>query len=253
MISFAWLRDFAHQAAVWQLALAIIVAFGGLYVSMAGIALWLTRRLLPQAGIGAIIDRRPLRPAQVKGEIGRSLISIAIFAAYGVLTIAADRAGWISIRWWESAGRFMVDLTIMTLWNEIHFYACHRFLHLPWWYRRVHIVHHQSVVPTPFSTYSFHWCEAALLSSVMILLLLVMPLGIGTVLLFPAISLALNSIGHMNYAIFPHKLSSAIPAACRRHTMHHGRVHGNFGFYLPWLDALLHTRIANHEPPETPP
>jgi sterol desaturase/sphingolipid hydroxylase (fatty acid hydroxylase superfamily) len=113
--------------------------------------------------------------------------------------------------------------------------------------RHVHYVHHRSSVPTPFSTYAFHWVEAAMLSSVMILLLMVWDLGIGTVLLFPVVSLLLNNIGHMNYAVFPKATSDQLPSACLRHTLHHTRVRGNYGFYLPWLDQVLRTRIAGRE------
>ena len=83
----------------------------------------------------------------------------------------------------------------------------------------------------------------------MILLLLVWPLDIVSIIVFPGISLFANSIGHMNYAVFPDKAHGDLFAACQRHTDHHTRWSGNFGFYLPWLDRWLGTRVPRKRPP----
>lgn len=243
MIGYDEIRRLVDGAALWEVAVAVGLGFGAIYVGLAGLCLLATRRVLPRLGIGALIDPRPLPAGQVRGEILRSLSSITIFAGYGTLTVWAERVGAVAIIWAPSPGRILLGLVVLTLWNELHFYGCHRLLHTRWLYRTVHVVHHRSVVPTPFSTYSFHPVEAAMLSSVMILLLLVWPLDIVTIVVFPLVSLIANSIGHMNYAVFPAKHSGELLAACQRHTAHHTRVTGNYGFYLPWLDRWLSTRL----------
>lgn len=237
------LRDLVDASPLWAIGLAVGFGFLAIYLGLAGLSCWLTRRVLPARGIGQLIDGRALAPGQIVGEIRRSLVSIAIFAAYGVVTVAAERAGWVTFIWDPTPLRMVSDLVLLFLWNEVHFWCCHRLLHVPWLYRRVHVVHHRSVVPTPFTTYSFHWIEATLLSSVMLLLLLVWPLDIVAIIVFPLISLVANSIGHMNYAVFPDKGHDDLLAACQRHTAHHTRVTGNYGFYLPWIDRILGTRI----------
>ena len=68
-------------------------------------------------------------------------------------------------------------------------------------------------------------------------------LDIVSIIVFPLVSLVANSIGHMNYAVFPHKSTGDLLAACQRHTAHHTRWAGNYGFYLPWLDRWLSTRL----------
>jgi lathosterol oxidase len=228
---------------VWLIGVFIGVAFAAIYLAYAWISLLATRHVLPGLGIGALIEKRPLAPGQVRLEIVGSLVSIAIFAVYGVISVLAERRGVITINWHPAPFTILVNLVLLTLWNEVHFYACHRFLHTRWLYRKVHAVHHRSIVPTPFSTFSFHWFEATLLSSVMILALLVWPLDIITIVIFPGISLIGNSIGHMNYAVFLDKSESELLAACQRHTAHHTRWSGNYGFYLPWLDQWLSTRV----------
>ena len=227
----------------WLIGLIIGVGFTAIYLSYAWLSLLVTRRVLPSLGIGALIEKRPLAAGQIRSEVVASISSIAIFSAYGVLTIFAERSAIISIDWQPSLSVVFVNLLILTLWNELHFYTCHRSLHTRWLYQKVHCVHHRSIVPTPFSTFSFHWFEASLLSSVMILLLLVWPLDIVIIIVFPGISLIGNSIGHMNYAVFPHKAHAELLAACQRHTAHHTRWSGNYGFYLPWLDRWFSTRV----------
>lgn len=228
---------------LWTIGALVGAGFTLVYLGYAGISLLATRRVLPRLRIGALIEDRPLRDGQVRDEIGHSLVSIGIFAGYAVLTVWAERRGLVTIDWSPGGSTVALNLVLLTLWNEVHFYACHRLLHTRWLYRRVHAVHHRSVVPTPFTTFSFHWVEATALSSVMILLLLVWPLDIVTVITFPLVSLVANSIGHMNYAVFPDKDPGELLAACQRHTAHHTRWNGNYGFYLPWLDRWLGTTL----------
>ena len=221
LVSLDALHTAVDGASYVTVAFVVGVAFSSLYLGYAGLALLMTRRVLPAWGVGQLIEPRALAPGQVQNEIRHSLVSIGIFTGYGVVMVAAERHDWVTMDWSPSLPSIGVNLIVLIIWNEIHFYACHRLLHTRWLYRRVHVVHHRSVVPTPFTTFSFHWVEATMLSSVMLLLLCVWPLDIVTVSLFPAISLIANSIGHMNYAVFPRKRPSELFAACQRHTAHH--------------------------------
>jgi lathosterol oxidase len=243
MIDLTWMKESLSSLALWQIFLAITVGFSAMYFSLAAVSLLLTRRVFPALGIGKTIDERPLRKGQIKVEILNSFVSILIFAGYGILTLWADQNNWLHIDWFYSHERFAIDLLLLFFWNELHFYCCHRALHHPWFYKKVHQHHHRSVVPTPFATYSFHWFEAFLLSSVMILFLLFYNLTFAMVLFFPLVSLFINNIGHMNYAIFDKKPSTAFFSSCKRHTTHHGKTHGNFGFFLSWFDRWFSTRL----------
>lgn len=245
MIDLNWINITLSAMAWWQIIGIIIIGFGAMYFSLAGFSLLMTQKILPALEIGSIIDMRPLRRRQIRNEICYSSISIIMFALYGGITLLADRIGWINIDWFFTPGRFMRDLIVLFFWNEIHFYACHRLLHTPWLFRYVHQRHHRSIVPTPFSTYSFHWFEAVLLSSVMITCMVFYDLSFAMVLFFPAFSLLINNIGHMNYAIFPNKPATYLFASCKRHTLHHTRIHGNFGFFLPWIDRFLRTNFED--------
>jgi sterol desaturase/sphingolipid hydroxylase (fatty acid hydroxylase superfamily) len=210
-----------------------------IYFGYAGVALALTRHALPRLGIGAPVDRRELRPGQIAKEIRRSLVSIGIFGLLTVGQVAALRAGWISLAWDAKPQAIAIQLVALFLWNEIHFYLCHWLLHTRWLFRHVHRIHHESIVPTPFSTYSFHWVEAAMLGSVLFVATLVYdfhPLALGSL---PLLSLLLNTIGHWNYDVFAGRRRSASV----EHSLHHRLVQGNYGFYLPILDRWFSTKL----------
>ena len=227
----------AGHAAVYATGL---VAFLLLYFSFAGLGWWLSRRLLPAWGVGSLVDLRPLREHQIAMEIQRSLLSIAVFAGYGWLTTQAYLHGWVDVDWRASWAKIAANVIVLFVWNELHFFLCHRLLHTPWLYRHVHRFHHESVTPTPFSTYSFHCFEAALLGSVMITAMLWHTFSIWALMLLPVMSLLFNTIGHGNYNVFA---GTRLRSASAEHASHHRFVSGYYGFYFPVLDRLFGTKL----------
>jgi lathosterol oxidase len=239
----ALLLSLTNRARTLEIFAIASLGFAAIYFGLGGLTAWITGAL-SRRGVGRVIDTRTLVRHQVRDEVLRSLVSIAIFGGYGVLTLALEARGWVHLRWTLDGPRLLADLVVMTVWNELHFYACHRLLHTKWLYRHVHLVHHRSVRPTPWSTYSFHPLEALLLGSVMVTALVFWDLTIFGAILYPLVSLSMNVLGHANYALSD---EGALGNASVRHSLHHQRVRGNFGFLVPWLDAGLRTRFAAPE------
>ena len=97
-------------------------------------------------------------------EIARSVVSASISIAFDLLARlilaphAPLRRGFGSLTPVDAAVAVAVVGFI-----EVHFYCIHRALHeVPWLFRKVHSVHHQSRNPNPFSGLSFHPVEGAL-------------------------------------------------------------------------------------------
>lgn len=221
---------------------ASLAAFLFLYFGFALGGLLLTRWVLPRLRIGAVVDSRPLRDGQIAREIRRSLVSIVIFAGYSVVLFECWRGRVFQIESSVSWARAGVELAVLILWNEVHFYGIHRFLHTRWLYGRVHRIHHESVVPTPFSTYSFHWVEATLLGSVPILPVLSWTFSLTALAGLPVASIFFNTIGHWNYNIYGK--GSRIYSASVEHGLHHRRVSGNYGFYVRFPDRWAGTTLS---------
>ncbi len=227
---------------------AVVVGwFALLYFGFALGAQALRTKVLPNLGVGAVIDTRPLKEGQIKREIGLSLVSILIFGGFGVLTAWALTQGWVRITTQLEPSVIVLDCLLIFFWNELHFYVAHRLLHTPWLLRHAHAQHHRSQVATPFSTYAFHWIEGLLLGSVMITGMLFHDFHVAAVLLLPLLSIAANTAGHFNYDPFPSLSQRNLLSMTRRHALHHSRGTKNYGFLLSWPDRIFGTEL---DPPE---
>jgi sterol desaturase/sphingolipid hydroxylase (fatty acid hydroxylase superfamily) len=85
---------------------------------------------------------------------------VPIWTAYEVLThwlFANGHIPWLA--WSTNKVWFVVLMLLVPLWREVHFYAVHRLIHVPWLYRRVHSLHHRNTNPGPWSGLSMHPVE----------------------------------------------------------------------------------------------
>jgi sterol desaturase/sphingolipid hydroxylase (fatty acid hydroxylase superfamily) len=175
----------------------------------------------------------------VRKEIQSSLLSVFVFALLGVPVLFGLKSGFFRIDFPFSAPRFFTETLALFLWNELHFFAMHRLLHIPLLFRFAHHAHHASLTTTPFSAYSFHWLEALLLGSVMPLAMLAHDFSFWSLLTLPIFSLALNALGHSNRDFFPRHPPEHVLGFSRRHARHHTDPRRHFGFSLPYLDRLF--------------
>jgi sterol desaturase/sphingolipid hydroxylase (fatty acid hydroxylase superfamily) len=231
-----------------SLALVFAVTAGGfllIYFGVGGLTHLLVTRVFPALHVGRPIAERALAPGQLAREIRQSLVSIAIFGGYGLLTALGARARLWTVLPVRSPGGVALEIAFLVLWNDLHFYAIHRALHGRWLFQHVHRAHHRAIRPTPFSTYAMHPIEALLLGSVMVLVQPFHAFSVPTLLLFPLVSLLMNNLGHMNYDLVPDRGLWHPLAATRRHESHHRHVTGNYGFLLPVLDRWLGTTLAD--------
>lgn len=232
----------------WQVMTAGTAYFAVLYFATALAALWLTRVALPRIGFGRTLDPRELPADQYRREIAQACVSILIFGAGVVLPWSILKLGWASLTPDPSAVRVAAEVAALFLWNELHFYACHRLLHTRV-LRRFHADHHRSHVPTPFSTYAFHPVEALLLGSVPLVPMLLHDFSFEALLCLPVLSILLNVLGHANYELSRSAPARGLLGASRRHALHHARYHGNYGFLLPVFDRLSGTQIDGDAAP----
>jgi lathosterol oxidase len=220
-----------------------VLFFGALYLGFALLSLLLTRRVLPGLGIGRVLDPRPLAPNQVRHEVAEASVSVLIFGVGLLVPWAMVQWGWAGVRLHAPAWQVGLELLALLLWNDVHFYATHRALHHPLFFRRFHLPHHRSVVTTPWSTYAFHPVEALLLGGVLIPPMLVWNFSLAALVALPILSLAYNSLGHANYQALTRGwrwLSNA-----KDHHLHHACFRGNYGFLFPFMDRWWGTALAD--------
>ena len=183
-----------------------------------------------------IVDK-PVSDEQIHTEIRHSLVSILLFGLSSLPIIWLARNGWISFAP-DTFFTIVIGLIILNAWNEIHFFIVHRLMHTPFFFRKVHHVHHRSFVPTVWSVYSFHWFEALLLSTVPLTILPWLPLSPIAVALYPLSSILINFSGHCNVR-FGNGKGSPFRLFGTLHNEHHSKGRKHFGFITPIPDYII--------------
>lgn len=223
-----------------------------------GAARLAARRLRPRG--------RPFDRAQLMHELGHTLVVIAVGAAQATAVQALGARGLLPPA--EGVGPLAsLGLVIGLIgFNDLWFYGAHRLLHRPSLFRHVHAVHHRSVDVNPFSSYSFHIVEAALLTGWVVPVALLVPLPLPALAAVQLIGLANNVMAHLGYELLPAGWLR-IPLlgwsnTATFHAMHHSRPNGNFGLFTRVWDRLFGTEhsayaeafaaahpAVGHEPP----
>ncbi len=182
------------------------------------------------------IIKKEVSEKQIRWEILHSLKSIFIFGFSAFPIVYLIRSGTISLLP-DTTFNIFLGLIILTVWNEIHFFAVHRLMHLPFFMRKVHSIHHKSYIPTVYSVYSFHWFEALLLSTVPLTIAIFVPFAPIAIFLYPLASILLNYAGHCNYR-FGNGTGQSWKLFGTNHNDHHARGRKNYGFASDLLDKL---------------
>jgi lathosterol oxidase len=124
-------------------------------------------------------------------------------------------------------------------------------MHTRWLFRRVHQIHHLSVMPTPITAFSFHPAEAVLEALIYPILLGLFSWNAAAFLIFAMLSRILNITGHLGYDFFSrnhaeNKFLKVINTTFY-HDNHHSKNTVNFGLYFNWWDRLLGSKDKNYE------
>ena len=85
---------------------------------------------------------------------------IPIWTAYEVLGLWAWANGWGPWTTWAAHPVWLTVFGLLILmFHDVHFFCIHRLIHVPFLYKWVHSVHHNSVNPSPWSSLSMHPVE----------------------------------------------------------------------------------------------
>ncbi|KAI5120109.1 hypothetical protein M0805_002193 [Coniferiporia weirii] len=121
------------------------------------------------------------------------------------------------------------------LFTDFCIYWIHRWLHIPWLYKRLHKPHHKWIVPTPFASHAFHPVDGYAQSVPYHLFAFLFPLQRHLYLvLFVAVNFWSIFI-HDSDMITGHPLEKIINGPAH-HTLHHIYFTVNYGQYFTWAD-----------------
>jgi len=184
-------------------------------------------------------------------EVKWSLSTFVIFMMTGVGIYLMRTNGYTKI--YSSVSEygwpyFFLSIAIMIVYHDAYFYWGHRLMHVKKLFPYLHRVHHLSINPSPWASFSFQPTEALLHAAVLPIIIVILPVHQAAILVFLMYMTTLNVLGHLGYELFPegatrhwllkwHNTST-------HHNIHHSRVNCNYGLYFNYWDRIMGT---NHE------
>lgn len=175
--------------------------------------------------------RPPMRKVLSNLAVTQLLITpVLLVGLWGLLRLR----GWSVSPTLPGVWTLLAELVGMSVASIVWFYISHRFLHRPWWMKRVHRIHHEFRTSAAMASEYAHWVEFVFGSF--------MTLGIGIVLIMPSLpGLYLYALLAMT-TVLVHHSGYALPWAswAVHHDWHHFRYKECFGT-IGVIDRLLGT------------
>lgn len=186
-------------------------------------------------------------------ELLFSLLSMTIFTAVAtsVFTILKPYTQLYKnisdYGWWY----YGFSIVMMMFIHDTYFYWLHRAMHHPLLYRSVHLVHHQSTNPSPWTAYAFHPLEAICEAAIIVIIAMVMPAHHTAIILFFLFQIIYNVYGHSGFEFYPkniikHPIGKWLNTSVS-HNQHHHYFNGNYGLYFLFWDRLMGTMREDYE------
>lgn len=224
------------------------------YLVVAGIAWMLAYVFFKKRWwLRKIIQRDP-SSADVRRELGWSLLTALIYGAVGAGTIWLGKFGWTHFYWKiDTYGMawFCGSIVTTIFVHDAYFYWTHRLMHHRRLFRWFHRVHHESTNPTPWASYAFGPLEAVVQAGIFPLIALTMPIHPLAFMIFMIWQIIFNVLGHTGYEIYPRWLMGSwigkFMNTPTNHVQHHEKLRGNYGLYFNIWDRLMGTNHHDYE------
>ena len=198
------------------------------------------------------VNQQAYKKGQFQKEIKWSMVSSVIFAVVGTLTVWLWQEGktqiYESLNWTDII-YIPVSLVVGMFLHETYYYWVHKAMHHRGVFRHVHKVHHESLISSPWTAFSFHPLEALLEAVILPFILIVIPMHPITILIHLVVMTISSVINHLDIEIYPqgfedHWLGKWIIGATH-HSLHHKNFNTNYGLYFTFWDKWMATENIN--------
>lgn len=182
-----------------------------------------------------------------------SLTTIAIFSTVILLTFVKYKHLTSTYNRIDEYGYpyLIFSFIWMLFLHDTWFYWWHRIMHHPFLFKRVHLVHHKSTNPSPWTAYAFHPFEAIIEVGIHPLIAFTLPIYTPAIGIFFLFQIAYNVYGHLGYELYPkgfnkNWIGKWINTSVA-HNLHHKKFDGNYGLYLLFWDRLMGTLRKDYD------
>lgn len=182
-------------------------------------------------------------------EILYSLMTIVIFTLVPWILLGnpeiKKHTTWYSDINQHSKLYFWLAFPLMLLMHDTYFYWMHRLMHHPKIFKVLHLVHHQSVNPSPWAAFAFHPLEAVIEIGILVVYLFTIPVMKVHLFFFFLFMMVYNVYGHLGWELYPKNFHCTWIGkwvnTSINHNQHHQYFKGNYGLYFLFWDRLLGT------------
>lgn len=236
---------------VWLFASLVIFLR---YAIPATIVFWLVYKWKRNEWFFWKIQQKFPKNSQIREEVTYSLLTSLIFGGMAIGVFLLRKMGYGSLYFDISEhgwGYYFFTIGFMILAHDTYFYWMHRLMHLPRLFKWVHLVHHKSSNPTPYTSFSFHPLESVVEFGIIPLIALVMPIHSTALFLFTLWSIVFNILGHTGYEFSPsgftsHRFFKWINTPTH-HNMHHKYSACNYSLYFNFWDRVMGTNHPGYD------
>jgi sterol desaturase/sphingolipid hydroxylase (fatty acid hydroxylase superfamily) len=191
---------------------------------------------------------------QIKQEIKNTLLVLAVGSINSLIVISLYQSGHTKLYTDPTQINFLgiiVTVLAFIVFNDAWFYFIHRLLHQPWFFKRIHFIHHKSIEVNPFTSYSFHIIEATLLGLWVIPAIVLIPIYLPAIFITHIIGTYNNILSHLGYEFYP-KWLLKVPVlkyvnTSTYHSLHHTNFNGNYALFFRFWDKIFGTEIKSYE------
>lgn len=200
------------------------------------------------------VNAKAYQKGQFRQEVAWSLLTSFIFAVAGSGMVVLWQAGYTRIYAslsWNDLWYMPLSLAVAMLLHETYYYWLHRLMHHPRLYRYLHKVHHNSLVSSPWTSFSFHPSEAILEAIALPLIVCFLPMHYGMIVTHLTLMTLSSVINHLNIEIYPQGFKQHWFGrwwiGATHHALHHQEFRYNYGLYFTFWDKYMHTESPNYE------
>jgi len=180
-----------------------------------------------------------LSPEDEMHEVFLGTVNMMAGAAlFSVIACYIDNGGYTTL-YYDPAeygwAYFFFSMPLVFILEDAGAYYYHRMLHMPFFYKRFHKLHHRYKSPTAFSATAMHPVEFFIFQSIIIAPLFLFPIHAGVYL---GMLLYLYYYGMIDHSGI--NMTSIMPwqPPVMFHDDHHKYFHCNFGFNTLWFDKI---------------
>lgn len=189
---------------------------------------------------------------QIKRELKNAVFTLCVGAFFSSIVIYLSTKGYTKIYTDFAEHPFfsIFSFFMLLILDDTWFYWIHRLLHHPKIYKIIHLEHHKSIDVDPFTSMSFHFLEAFVLTFWILPASFLIPIYAPALGLVQIWGLLDNVKAHLGYEIYPSWWNKSIlrfMTSSTHHNMHHSKFNGNYGVHFRFWDKLLGTEFKNYE------